>query len=274
MRSKKVANVFLYGFLGIFLLIALLPVIWVITSSFKTSTQIFQGVLIPERWVTSNYPGAWARGNIGRVMANSLIVTLATVALGSAIDVLAGYSFAKLALKKHNWIFYLFLLGLAVPLEANVFSIFLQIRQLGLVNTHSGLVLALVGTGTAFGTFLMRNFFKDISDSFGESAKIDGASEFTIFFRVYLPMAAPAIGALAVFKALQAWNEYNLSLFLLTNQRKWTIPLATATFRSIEMSNYGFVFASAVMSFLPIVIFYIIFNRSFVSGIALGGEKG
>ena len=272
--KKRSMQVICTIFLILFSCYALFPFLWVITSSLKSSMEIFTGVLIPSEWRWDNFSGAWEQANISRVIVNSLIVTIFSVGIGLTIDVLAGYSFAKLAIKKHSWIFYIFLMALAIPLEANVFSIYLQVKQLGLGNTLGGLVIALIGTGSAFGTYLMRNFFRDISDTFRESAKIDGASELKIFFNIYLPLAAPAIGALTIFKALQSWNEYNISLFILTDQKKWTIPLAVATFKSFEYSNYSYIFAASVISFLPTVILYILFNKSFIEGIAVGGEKG
>ena len=254
--------------------IALLPFVWVISSGFKTETELFTGVIIPKVWKFSNFADAWKQANMGRVLVNSTTVAVLAVTVGIIIDILAGYAFAKLSLKNHNWVFYVYIFALAIPLEANVYAIYIQIRQLGLNNTMPGISIALVGTGTAFGTYMMRNFFKDMPNDFRDSAIVDGASEFAIFWKIYLPQAKPSITALAVYKALQAWNEYNMSLFILTNQKKWTIPLAVATFKTFEQSNYSMVFAASVISFLPTVILYILFNKSFVDGMTVGGIKG
>lgn len=272
--KTKYTKFIIYIFLVFFSFIAILPFIWVITSGFKSEPELFTGVLIPSEWRFRNYVDAWSEAHMERVLVNSSLVTVISVCIGVAFDVLAGYAFAKLSLSKRKWLFYVYILALAIPLEANVYAIYIQVRQLGLNNTLWGISLALIGTGTAFGTYMMRNFFMDMPNDFKDSARIDGASEFMIFLKIYLPQAKPSITALAVFKALQAWNEYNMSLFILTNQKKWTIPLAVATFKTFEQSNYSWVFASAVISFLPTVILYIIFNKSFVEGMMVGGIKG
>lgn len=273
-KTRNTTNVVFTLLLIVFAAIALVPFLWVVSSSFKGTLQIFSGKLIPDPWRWQNYPETWEHAHIGSAIINSVIIVVCSVTISLFIDVLAGYSFAKLRLRKHPAIFYLYLGALAIPLESNVFSMYIQIRNLGLDNTHMGVVLALVGTGTAFGTFMMRNFFRDISDSYAESARLDGASDFVIFSRIYLQMAAPGVMALAVYKILGAWNEYNLSLFILTKSELWTVSLTVATLKGFTHSNYGWIFAGSVMMMLPTIICYILFNKSFVSGITVGGEKG
>ena len=265
----------MYIILIFFSLIALLPFIWVIFLSFMNTSEIFSGAFFPTTWRYTNYPEAWRQARLAMYFTNSLFVVLVAPTLGVTLETLTGYSFAKLRLRKYTWLFYIFLIGLFIPTEANLLSIMIQTRTMGMHNTLMGLSLAIVGSGMAFGCFLMRNFFRDIPDSFGESAKIDGAGIHVIFLFIYLPLAKSGIIALAIFRFIGAWNEYNLSLFILTNSNRWTIPLAVALFRvDLGGRDFGLVFAATVICILPILFFYILFQRSFVEGISAGGVKG
>lgn len=265
----------LYLVLVFFSLVALVPFLWVLSSSLMNTVEIFSGNLLSPQWRFSNYAEAWRRARMGIYYKNSIYITLLAPILGLALDTMAGYSFAKLRIKKHQWLFYLFLLGMFIPGESNLLSTTLQVRRIGLHNNLNGVVLALLGGGMAFGTFMMRNFFRDVPDSYGESARIDGAGPFAIFLRVYLPLAKSGVVALMIFKIIGAWNEFNLSLFILTDSDVWTIPLAVTTIRSMPgANNYGYVFAAAAIAILPVLIVYLIFQRSFVEGITAGGMKG
>lgn len=272
---KEHRNWPLYLLLIFFSLVALVPFVWVLLSSLKDTIEIFQGTLLPPNWRFSNYAEAWRRARMDVYFLNSLYLTLLVPLCGLIIDTLAGYAFAKLRIKKHQWLFYIFLLGMFVPGESNLLSTTLQVRELGLHNNLNGVLLAMLGSGSAFGIFLMRNFFRDVPDSFGESATVDGAGPLAIFVRIYLPLARSGLIALLIFKIIGAWNEFNLSLFILTDSDKWTIPLGVTTIRGMPgANNYGFVFAAAAITILPILIVYLIFQRSFVEGITAGGTKG
>lgn len=272
---KERRNWPLYAVLTVFALVAIVPFLWVLMCSLMNTVEIYSGNLIPPNWRFSNYTEAWRRARLGLYFKNSLYITVLAPLLGIALDSLAGYAFAKLRIRRWNWLFFLFLLGIFVPGEANLLSTRLQVQAIGLQNNLNGVVLAMLGTGMAFGIFLMRNFFLDIPDSFGESAKMDGAGTFAIFWRVYLPLARSGLVALFIFKIIGAWNEFNLSLFILTDSDKWTIPLAVTSFRSMPgASNCGYIFAAAMICVFPILILYFIFQRSFMEGITAGGVKG
>ncbi len=272
---KESRNWPLYAVLILFSLLAVGPFIWVLLSSLKNTVEIYSGTILPPNWRFINYPEAWRRARLGVYFANSLVVTVLAPLLGIVLDTCAGYSFAKLKLKKYTWLLYLFMLGLFIPGESNLLSITLQVKSLGLHNSLYGVIAAMLGTGMAFGIFLMRNFFKDIPDSFGESARIDGAGPFQTFLHVYLPLARSGVVALAIFKVIGAWNEFNLSLFILTDSDKWTIPLAVSSFTGMPgANNYGFVFAAAMISILPVLVLYFLFQRTFIAGITAGGLKG
>ncbi|SCH25945.1 Inner membrane ABC transporter permease protein ycjP [uncultured Ruminococcus sp.] len=276
-RGTKIKHIhwFSGAVLILFTLLALIPFLWVICSSLKGTGEIFTGRnFFPQDPKFSNYPQAWESARLGLRFFNSIIVTLGATVLSLAITTLAGYSFAKLWLAKYPFVFYCYLFGMSVPMQAIVLSIFLQLRNWNLQNTRLGLIIAIVGTGIPFATFLMRNFFKDLPDSFGECAQLDGSNAFQTFWYIYLPLAKPGMLALAIFTLIGAWNEFDLSLVVLTDDKLWTITLGVTQFRTVTNNNYGLVFSSAVISFLPTVLLYCLFQRSFIEGITVGGEKG
>ena len=274
MTEKR--NLPIHFFLLFVSLFALVPFLWVLLSSFKDTMALFTGPFIPETWLWQNYPEAWVRGRIGTLFRNSFHITILAPLLSIIVTSLTGYSFAKLRLKKYTWLFYLFLLGLFIPMEANLLSIMMQVGRMGMHNSLNGVVLAIVAGNIAFGSFMMRNFFRDIPDSFGESAKIDGAGIITIFLRIYIPLAKSAIIALSIFSFIGAWNEFNLSLFILTHSDMWTIPIGIRALmgNNVGAINFGWVFSGAIMCIIPALIFYIVFQRSFIEGISAGGVKG
>jgi ABC-type glycerol-3-phosphate transport system permease component len=261
--------------LFLFSLMALIPFIWVIANSFKTTAEIFVGTnFLPSKLIWKNYPDSWRLAKLGLRFFNSIMVVAIATGLSLSITTLAGYSFAKLWLRKYPVVFYCYFIGMSIPAQAIVLSIFLQLKNLGLHNTLFGLALAIVGTGVPFATFLMRNFFRDLPDSFGECAQLDGSGAFQTFYHVYLPLAKPGMMALAIFVLIGAWNEFDLSLVILTDDQLWTITLGVTRLRNMLNNNYGFVFAAAVISFIPVIIIYCIFQRTFIEGITVGGNKG
>lgn len=275
--KKRKAQKHIIGYIILLLaaVIALIPFIWVILSSFKGTAEIFTGKnFFPKVWRFANYPEAWTKARMGQRFVSSAIVTIGTTALTLIVATLSGYSFAKLWVSKHPIVFYAILFCMAIPSQAIVLSIFLQLKNIGLHNTRLGLILALVGVNVPFASFLMRSFFRDLPDSFGECATIDGSSAFQTFAHIYLPLAQPGLIALAIFTLIGAWNEFDISLVTLTDDVLWTITLGVTQFKGITTANAGLLFASSVISFVPIIILYCFFQKTFIEGITVGGNKG
>jgi ABC-type glycerol-3-phosphate transport system permease component len=272
-RARLIQRAPSFGILAVFSILAVVPFLWAFFSSFKNTSEIFSGVnFIPRNWRWNNYTDAWRVAAMGLHFKNSLIITAMSVSLILVVCTLAGYSFAKLRLRRHSWLFYLYFVGLAVPGQVTALSIFFLLRSLELNNTRVGLILALTGTAIAFSTFLMRTFFMDIPDELGESAQMDGASPLRTFLSVYLPLSTPAVLALAIFSFMGVWNEFYLTLVVLADDKLWTIPVAIAAFWH-QFTNYGRVFAASIISVIPTIILYAVFQRSFVQGITVGALK-
>jgi ABC-type glycerol-3-phosphate transport system permease component len=255
--------------------LSLIPFLWVITSAFKDNSEIFGSMsLFPERWQWTNFREVWTSGRFDVYFRNNLIVALATTVLSVAVAAPAGYAFAKTSLRHVPGLFYLYLFGITLPIEAIVVPLFYQVKNLGLVDNLWGLILAMVGVGVPFGVYLMRSFFRDIPEELAEAARLDGASEWETFIRIMLPMAKPGLLALGVFSFLGAWNEFFLSILILISDSKRTIPLGLVRFQQENMSDYGALFAAITLAIIPSILIYVVLQRSFISGLAAGATKG
>jgi raffinose/stachyose/melibiose transport system permease protein len=185
-----------------------------------------------------------------------------------------GYALAKMRFPHKEWIFYVFILGLTIPIQAIVIPLYQVLQGLGLINSLTGIVLAQVSNGIPFGLFLMRSFFQGIPDELIEAAKIDGAGHMQILTRILLPISQPAVLALVVISALATWNDFFLPLVVLISPDVQTLPLGLVRFAGTFTSNFRLVFSGTVISFLPIVILYLLTQRRFTEGLTQGALKG
>jgi ABC-type glycerol-3-phosphate transport system permease component len=270
--SKK-ASTLLFVILVILTILLFIPFVWAFLNSFKTNNEIFGGSFLPVKWTLNNYVYAWNRGHFDQYMLNSVIVSVTVVLAKVSLAVPAGYAFAKLRLRKYPILFYMFLLGMAVPVESFVIVLFFQLKDLNLVNSLWGIILPTVAVGIPFAVFMMRNFFMELPDSLIESAKIDGAGTLTIFTKIMLPLAKPGVLVIAVLGFLDAWNEYFISILVLISPEIRTIPIGIMAFFDENDSNYGAVFAGMMMSIIPSILVYASLQKTFISGLTMGGLK-
>lgn len=254
----------------------LAPFAWLIVSSLKTEAEI--GMANPFSWpgnlMWRNYLDAWQIGGFGELVGNSLLNLAGVVALTLLTCAPAGYALAKIRFPGREWLFYAFILGLTIPIQAIVIPLYQVLFGLGLVNTLTGIVLAQVSNGIPFGIFLMRSFFIGVPDELVEAAKIDGATHFQILTKVFLPISTPAIQALVIISALSTWNDFFLPLVVLISPEVQTLPLGLVRFAGTYSSEYRLVFAGTVISFLPIIVLYLLTQRRFTEGLTQGAIKG
>jgi raffinose/stachyose/melibiose transport system permease protein len=254
----------------------LAPFAWLIVSSLKTEAEI--GMANPFSWpgnlMWRNYLDAWQIGGFGELVGNSLLNLAGVVALTLLTCAPAGYALAKIRFPGREWLFYAFILGLTIPIQAIVIPLYQVLFGLGLVNTLTGIVLAQVSNGIPFGIFLMRSFFIGVPDELVEAAKIDGATHFQILTKVFLPISTPAIQALVIISALSTWNDFFLPLVVLISPEVQTLPLGLVRFAGTYSSEYRLVFAGTVISFLPIIVLYLLTQRRFTEGLTQGAVKG
>ncbi|MCL2320420.1 MAG: carbohydrate ABC transporter permease [Treponema sp.] len=273
-RGIRYTKLFLTVVLSALSIVMLLPFVWMLSASFKPENQIFSVPIdwIPKTWTFDHYIKVWGSSvPFYLFFLNSLKVTFFCVVGEVCTSALAGYAFAKIRFRFREIIFWLYVATLIFPGQMMLIPRFVLFRLTGLYNTHWSLILP--GMFTAFGTFMLRQFFLTIPDELSESAKLDGAGHFTVFTRIVLPLSFAAVSALVIFQFVGTWNDYESPLVYIRERRLATIPLGLLFFRDDNASQYGAIMAASVCSLVPIFAVFLTFQKQFVAGIATSGLK-
>ncbi len=268
-----------YLVLGFFAAITLYPLLLIVSTAVKDPVAITTN---PFSLFTSvrlaTISDAWTLGQFGDYFFNTLLVTLPTVAGVVALSVLAGYALARLDFPGRQVIFYLFMLGLMIPFTSVMIPLFFQLRDMGLLGNFLAVILPGVGGAAGFGVplgvFLMRSFYQDLPNDLAEAARVDGAGEWQVFRKVMLPLSAPGVAVLAVLVFFQSWNQFLLPLLFLPGQENRTLAQGLYLFAAGRVQDYELIAAGSLIMILPVVVFFIIFQRQFVKGMTAGALKG
>jgi multiple sugar transport system permease protein len=209
---------------------------------------------------------------MGRFLVNSLIVAAVSTVLSVTTSAMGAYAFARLRFRGRDALFVLYLATLMVPLQVTIVPLFIEMRYLGLVNTYPALILP--GIASAFGTFLLRQAFMTLPREYEEAAFIDGASHLTVFRRVVLPLARPAVATFAIFAFMASWNSFLWPLVITSDLELMTLPVGLSNLHGQYDTAWNLVMAGATLSVIPILIVYVIAQRHVIRGVALAGIKG
>jgi multiple sugar transport system permease protein len=254
-------------------IVMLMPVFWMVSTSLKPLNRVFE---LPIQWVPrppkwDNYPIAWNRFDFTRYFVNSFIVSIAVTVLNVLLAGFAGYSLAKYRYFGQRALFIAILSTLMLPIEVLMVPTFLIVKDLGWLNTYQGLIIPVVAD--AFGIFLMRQFMLHLPDSLIEAARIDGASEPGIYFRIVLPLIWPAVLTLAIFTWRETWDAFVWPFIIITEDRLRTVPIGLQRFQEEYVTTYNEVMAISAIAMLPLMLLFLFFQRAFIRGIALSGLK-
>lgn len=263
--------------LGAFAASVVLPLIWVAVTSFKSSPEVFASpwALPGElRWV--NYAKAWQEAGIARCFTNSLIVTLATLAILLPVGSMAAYVLARYPFRGSRWVFTGFLGGMMFPIFLAIVPLFLLLRDLALLDTLEGLILVYVAYSLPFTVFVMTGFFHTLPQELLEAAMIDGCGHVAAFRRVMLPLARPGLIVVGIFNAIGLWNEYPLALVIVVSDEVRTLPLGIANLMMMEhyQSDWGALFAGLVIVMGPVLAVYWAFRDRIHDTMVAGALKG
>lgn len=270
-RSERTIN---YVILCVFSVIAVLPLIALVLVALHKQGQLVQGLGIPHHLNFRTFVYAWNEGDFRQYLKSSAIVACSTVAVSSVVCVLAGYAFGTMQFRGSTLLFYLILLGLVLPYEAEIIPMYYDFRSVSLINTRWALILPEIGFAIPFGVFWMRAFFRATPRSLIEAARIDGASSWNILRRVLLPNARPAILILAVITFMWTWNEFLLALVMITSDNLRTAPLGIAFFQDQHSTNISGLAAAGVIVAAPVVCVYLVLQRRFIQGVLSGAVRG
>lgn len=277
MRNRRTLQLVInYTIMVLVALIILLPLVWMLSTSFKPKSQWFAREVewIPRTFTLENYTKIFNNRTtpIGRWFLNSIILGVITTALTLIIDSLAAYAYARLQFPGRKAIFAILLATLFLPGVMFLVPNFITVFRLGLLNTFPGVFLpALAGV---FGVFFLRQFFETIPKELEEAAQIDGANTFQTFWQVVLPLARPALATLAVITFLASWNDFLWPLLILQDRTLQTLPPGLRTLQGAYTSEYGQMMAGAAIAAIPVLIIYIFAQRYIVESVATTGLKG
>lgn len=252
------------------------PFVFIVFTSLKSTAQVMTSSAFapPTEPQFSNFTAAWARGRFSTTFVNSAIITAVKVPLGLFLSAMAAYALAKIPMRFGKLILLLVLFGTMIPFQVMLAPIFTLVNSLGLIDTYPGVILPYLAFGIPYQVFILYGFFRAIPNELSEAARIDGASHFTTFRRVFLPVSLPVLAALFILDFVATWNEFAMALVLLQDRQMWTLPLGLSAFQGQFSRDYGQLNAAIVMTVLPATIVYLIFQRYFVSGLTSGAVKG
>ena len=249
------------------------PLLWVLMSSFKTTSQIFQSPFaLPTSLTFENYVSAWTTASIGSYFTNTVIVVGSALVIVMTLGAMCAYVLARYEFRGSQFIYYGMLAGLTFPIFLAVVPLFQTLRGFGLLNTFPGLIITYVAFALPFTVFFLYAFFKTLPQEVAEAAAIDGAGPWRIFFTIMLPMAKPGMASVAIFNFLGLWNQFLLPIALNTNSANYVLSQGMASFASQAgySVNFGALFAAVVITVLPVLVIYIIFQRQLQGSVSPG----
>jgi raffinose/stachyose/melibiose transport system permease protein len=262
-----------YALLGVFSLVALVPIAGIVLTALQAPGEL-TSFGRPGGFHPGNFATAWEDGHFSSYLRSSVIVAVTVVTASTLLSIPAGYAFGMMRFRGDQALFYLFLLGLMVPLEATIVPLYYDFRDLALTDTYAALILPQIGVSLAFGTFWMRAFFRSVPRSLVEAARIDGSSAWSTLWRVLLPTARPAVVTMMVLIFMWTWNEFLLALVMVSDEALRTAPLGLAFFQGRNTTDFALLAAGAVIVATPVVILYVFLQRHFIRGMLSGAIKG
>jgi len=275
-RERRIRKIITYTLLIFGLVIVVVPFWYMLITSLKPQAFIFE--MPPRLWpaevTLKNYIEALGKDYFGLYFLNSLFVASITTVTTIFVSSMLAYAFARLEFPGKKFLFYIFLLGMMIPPVMLIIPQFIVAKHLDLLEKFTGLILVYVTMNISMQTFLLRGFFEGIPKDLEDAALIDGASNWTIFWKVIFPLSRPGIAVVTIFTFLYSWEEFPWAHVAIKETTKRTLPIAIALFQGQHLTEWGQVFAASLVSLVPVVIVFVLFQRHFIQGITTTGLKG
>ena len=269
--KKVVVNLVIHLFLLTIAASCIFPLLWMISSSLKTQETIFRDMsLIPKELHFENYYLAWQEGGFGRYTLNSILYTTSVVIGIIIIASLAAYAFSRLKFPGRNFLFYVFIAAMMIPIPGSFVPLYVILTKLHLRNTALGYILCMISVGLSTSIFLLKTFFDQLPRELEDAARIDGCSKLGIWWHVALPLAKPVLAVVVVFNALNVWNEYVLALVIFDNKNLMPLQRALMVFQGEFLTNYPLLMAGLTITALPIIIVYLLMQKYIIKGVTSG----
>jgi len=271
--NNFLVSALIYVFLILVLIISIFPTMWAVLCSLKTNPEIIRHPYsFPKQIEWDNFIRAWKIGRFGVYTINSIVITFSTVLLVVTLATITGFALAKLNLYKSNVILLLFSLGLMIPVHGYMIPIYYNLRNLGLLNSRLGAILAMTAIQLPLAIYLMRTSFVEFPKEIMDSVRIDGGNPLQMLIYIVVPISKPALTSVIVISTIFSWNEFLIPLIVLINDSIRTLPIGLSFFQS-RTPEINLTAAGTVMAALPLIIFYLVFQRHFIRGMLSGSLK-
>ncbi|WP_232664935.1 carbohydrate ABC transporter permease [Pseudonocardia sp. TRM90224] len=274
--GERTLNLFSTGFLVVWALISLVPLVWAVLTAFKTDREIFTSPWgLPGEWRFDNFVRAWTNAEIGKYFINSTIVVVASVVLVMLFGAMVAYVLARYEFPGRNIIYYAFVGGMTFPIFLALVPLFFIVQNLGMIDTYYGLILVYTAYALPFTVFFLTSFFRTLPGALAEAAMLDGCSHAGAFFRIMLPLAKPGLISVAIFNFLGLWNQFLLPLAIMksTDYKVLSQGLTLLASDTGYRSDWSALFAGLVIALLPVVVVYAAFQRKIQDGLSVGALK-
>ena len=268
------AKALLYAALAGLAVVTMAPLLWMLSASLMPSGQAntYPPKLIPEPATLEHYRALFTRLQLGRFLLNSALVATAVTAISLLVNSMAGYAFAKFRFRGRDSLFRFLLTAMVIPAQVAMLPLFLLLKEMGLVNTYWGVIIP--GMASVFGIFLIRQYALSIPDDLIDAARIDGAGEFRTYWLIVMPLLRPILITLAIFTFMATWNDFMWPLIVLSEETKYTLPVALANLSGEHVQDTELMMASSVLTILPVMLLFVALQRYYIEGIMLGSVKG
>jgi len=255
-------------------LVTLFPLLWMLAASFMSNGEAttYPPHVVPHAPTLDQYRALFERLQIGRAVFSSTFIAILTTLFSLLFNSMAGYAFARLRFRGRDRIFTLLLAALVIPAQVGMLPLFLLMKSLGLVNTYWGVIIP--SLASVFGIFLIRQFMLSIPQELLEAARIDGAGEWRIYWSVVMPLARPILATLAIFTFMTTWNDFMWPLIVLSDARKYTLPVSLANLVGEHAQDVELMMAGSVVTVLPVLALFLFLQRYYIAGLMAGSVKG
>ncbi len=274
-RSRRIGKILIYTALILITAVMIIPFLWMLSASIKTNTEVFKVTpfqFIPDNPQWSNYSEIWTRIPLAKFIGNTVFLTIVVTLLQLLTSSFAAYAFAKLNFKHKNTLFLAYIATIAMPWQVYMVPQFIMMRGMGL--NDKLLAMICLQAFSAFGVFMMKQFYEGIPDSLCEAARVDGMSEYKIYAKIMLPLSKPALSTLTIFTFVNTWNDYLGPLIYLKSEEKKTVQLGLKMFIGQYTAEYGLIMAGSIITLIPVIIVFLALQKYFVEGVAATGIKG
>jgi multiple sugar transport system permease protein len=272
--SRRASKFWLHAALIAIAALTLVPMLWMVSASFMRPGEANH--MPPPLWpgapTPQHYLELFTRLSLLRNLLNSLLVATVTTTVSLVLNAMAGYAFAKLRFRGRDRVFGLLLIGMVVPAQVGMLPLFLMVQKIGLVNTPWGVMIP--GLASIFGIFMIRQYALSIPDELLDAARVDGASEWKIFVTIVMPLLRPILSTWAVFSFMSQWNDFLWPLIVLSDEAKFTLPVALASLSGEHVQDTELMMAGAVVTVIPVLVLFLVLQRAYIRGVMMGSVKG